>query len=380
MIPAFRCSSLDRVLLCPGSMTLVPLVAPRKGAEGDEGTFLHWLAHSKLKAEHGATGELGPSPAIPKTINFCAWIADYYVRFVRDNAPPDWSLECEVAMAYDFDGFSLSGHVDSVAVNTEGTEAIGFDLKTGRDPVDPADNNEQILGYSILLLRAYPDLKKITFWIVQPCNDEDEGFERCSSVVIEGALLASATASLEQRLKAAIVRKMEVETSRRACKWCSGAMQCPAAIAERELMKATLTLELLEKIKAVPDDAELAKWVIAGRTLSRPLEDADKMLRARIAENGQVLTSDGLPITTKTSPGSYEITQPLEFYNKLTAELPPERVAACIKPSITKLREEIAEQKQIPVKSSKGASATAYVAGEFGPYMVQRERTILVFP
>ena len=89
--------------------------------------------------------------------------------------PDGWSLEVEVPLAYEFQfekpvpyrhrrwvdgapvirsrlagGFVLSGHIDSCSINPDATEAIGWDLKTGYDPVDPADQNWQILGYAVL--------------------------------------------------------------------------------------------------------------------------------------------------------------------------------------------------------------------------------------
>lgn len=375
-----RASSLDRVLACNGSLVLVPLVAPREGEEATEGTALHWIGHAKLKQDAGAAGEIGPAPAMPASLSFSAWIAEYYTRFVLETVPPDWSLECEVGLSYMWDQFNLSGHIDCLALNADATEAIGFDLKTGYDPVDAADMNEQVLGYCCLLLRAYPTLRKITFWIVQPRNDEDEGFQRCSSVTVEGGVLESVPVSLENRLNAALANRMEVSTSMRACKWCPAAPQCPAATALRELMKATLTPEYLAAVKATPDDAALADWVIAGRTLNRPIEDAEKMLKARIKAAGFVDAGQGVRITIKEEGGSYSFPDPVGFYHATRRIIQDDaKYAETVKPSVTKTKEMIAAVTGLPKTAKVGESAASVFDAQLKPLVVQGVRERMVF-
>jgi len=376
----FRCSELDRVLACNGSMTLVPLVDKRTGSEGDEGTALHWLAHARMQKELSAGGNLGPQPPMPKSVAFSSWVGDFYFKHVQETAPADWSLECEVPLAYEFQGFALSGHIDCLALNADATEAIGFDLKTGYDPVDAADCNWQILGYMVLLLMAYPDLKKITFWIVQPRNDEDEGFERCSSITMEGARLSAAGITLQNALNIAIANNMEVSTSPKACKWCSAAIACPAAIELRELMKATLTPELLATIKATPDDAALGEWVMAGQSLDRPMEDAKKLLKERIKANGSATAADGTVITIKTQGGSYSFPDPVAFYRETRKLIQNDDVyAATVKPSVSKTIDALADVLGIPKTSKAGPSAKSTFDGALRPLCEQGTKEILVF-
>ncbi len=407
MTPAIRCRELDRILACPGSMTLNAIVAHRQGDEGTEGTCLHHLAHSRMVSELGATGDPGPTPVIPASLPFSVWLADYYYNFVYENTPGDWALEVECALAYDFDvrerdveetylddegemrrrivrkvapAFVLSGHIDAVAISPDATEAIGFDLKTGYDPVDVAEQNYQVLGYAVLLTRAYPTLRKITFHIVQPRNDEDEGFQRVSSVTIEGGRLASAPTSLENQINAALSNSMQVSTSPKACKWCSAAIQCPAQIQLREQMKATLTPQALEQIKADPDDATLGDWIVSGRVLNRALEDANTLADERIAANGQLIAGDGTQITVKEQAGSYTFPDPGAFY-QATREIITDDAAyaATVKPSVTKLKDAIADAMRIPKTSKKGASAASVFDDKFRPLVVQGVRKIKVF-
>lgn len=403
----FRCSSLDRVLHCNGSMTLVPLVAAREGDEGDLGTALHWLSHARMKEELNAGGDIGPQPKMPKALAFSAWVGDYYFEHVKETVPANWSIECEVPLAYEFDererdveetyedesgkictrivrkiapAFALSGHIDALGLNADATEAIGFDLKTGYDPVDPAEENWQMLGYVVLLLQAYPTLRKVTFWVVQPRNDEDEGFQRASSVVIEGERLASATATLCAELTKAINNRYEVNTGIKACKWCAASPQCPAQIELRELMKATLTPELLAGIKATPDDAALAEWVIAGRTLNRPIEDAEAMLKERIRKNGYADAPDGTRITIKTQGGSYSFPDPVAFYRETRKLIPDDAVyAGTVKPSVTKTVDALAKVYGLPKTSKAGPSGRSTFDGALGPLVEQGTREVMVF-
>jgi hypothetical protein len=381
MKPALRCSELDRILACPGSLTLNAIVAKRQGDEGDMGTFLHWLAHSKLKLESGARGHIGEQPAMPPGIELNAWIADFYVRTVRELIPAHWSLESELDLAHDFTRFTLTGHPDDVGINMDVTEAIVTDLKSGYDPVDPADENEQVLGYAVLLKTAYPTLRRITGYIVQPRNDEDEGFARVSPpMVLEGDELEAAVAGFERRVNAALDRPMELESSKKACRWCSVGIQCPALQKELQLMKHTLTPAELARIKATPDDGLLGDWVIQARTLRQPTEDAEEMLKERVSANGYVDAGVGTRITMKIQGGSYEFPDKPAFYAKLSELVPDaEERAKVLKFSMTEAKNVIADTRGIPKTSRNGVSGQSVVDAELRPLVIQGERRVLQF-
>jgi hypothetical protein len=376
MKPTFRCSSLDRDLNCNGAITLVPLVAPREGDEGAEGTALHHASASKIIKELGGTGEIGPTP--PGALGFSRWIADYYFNHVRDTVPAQWSLECEAALSYEWDRFILSGHIDCVALSPDATEAIGWDLKTGYDPVDVADSNWQILGYCVLLRRAYPELKKVTFYIVQPRNDEDEGDPRVSSVVIEN--LDAATTTLEARINAAIGNALELNSGHTQCKWCPVGAQCPALQAELALMKMTLTPEAVAAIKHKPDPETLAEWVIAARTLDRPTKDATELLHKVLDGVSVVVTKGGVTVTRKIQNGSYDVPDRAKFHAALKAVLPSEEsFVKTHTPSMTKIKDEIAAVMNVPKTSKNGISAEGIFDAAIRPHVTQGERRILQF-
>jgi hypothetical protein len=398
--PAFRCSELDRVLTCHGSIKLVPMVNPREGDEGLEGEALHFTSARRMVLELGATppegAGLGPyRPHWPKRL-FNEWISEYYFRHVRDNVPADWSLEVEAPLAYEFpltrpvhwtgpDGverlvslFSLSGHPDAIAISPCGTKAIGWDLKTGYDPVEPAEQNWQMLGYIVLLKRAYPGLKEITFYVVQPRNDEDEGFEKVSKVHLTSGL-EGVVEGLRSRLEAALHNTDEINSGRIQCKWCPVAPQCPAVLAERDLMKIKLTPEALAKIHKDPDPKVLADWVIIGKTLERPIKDTKELAGKVIAKSQSIVASDGTVISQKVERGSYKITNPVGLWNTVAGLLPETRRAVAARWSMSELKDQIAAEQNCPKTGQAPITAEKIFDAQIRLHVEQGEKRVFQF-
>lgn len=389
-----RCSSLDRALNCHGSILASSVLpTPESGAESIEGTFLHWLAHAKIRDELGAEGALEEPDQCPDNIQLSAWIADFYFRAVRDLVPTEWALEMEASLEAeipllrpvgDITHVKLTGHPDDISVNADATEAIGLDLKAGYDPVDPAECNEQVFGYSILLLEAYPSLRKITYYIVQPRNNEDDGFARISEpMILEGERLNNSKKTFIERINRALENQYETDSGPKQCRWCPVAKLrpwlCPSLKLEQDTMKATLTTDLIEAMKAKPDDAALAGFVITGRTLSAPTEAATELLHKRIDELGYV-DANGIRITVKKSKGAYEVLEPEKFFAEMKATLgADDRIARCIKPSMTRLKDEIAEARSLPKTSKNKESAESVFEDRFRPLVSQGEKRQLVF-
>lgn len=410
MKPTFRSSEMDRVLTCNGSITLTRLVAPREGDEGFEGVLLHHLIASRLIAEFGAIPPDGglPPPQVPagyKLPAFSAWIVDWAIRHVRDTIPADWSLMVEVPLAYEYqwrepkmltvvewidgqpvvttkevDGWTNSGHIDVLGISPDGLRSHGIDWKTGRDPVDPAECNEQVNSYICLQKRAWESLTGCTFQIAQPRADEDAGFERVSTVELAGDRLERACAVLDQRVSAAMDNAMEVNSGRKQCRWCPAKLQCEAALADREFMKATLTKESLARVKKKPDDAVIGDWVITMRTLKAAAEEAENMLHERLDASGCVQAGCGTTITRKIQRGSYTVERPQEFMQAFRSILPSEgSLAKCFEPSMTRCKDEIAEV--LGVNKTGGAPVTAETIfdAHLRPHTSQGERRVLVF-
>ena len=378
MKPTIRSSSLDRVLSCPGSLTLVPLVAPRVGDEGNEGTDLHAKTAFRLVATLGATGPDSLKGYTYKPGGIADWISDFCYNAVKENTPDGWSLECEAELSQEFDRFILTGHPDVVALNPEVTEFKIDDFKTGYAPVDIAEMNWQLLAYAVLLKAAYPTLRKGQVRILQPRNDEDDGFPRISEAFIED--IDAATAGLEARINAAIDNAMTVNSGQSQCRWCPVGIQCPALQLDLDIMKVQLTPATLAAIKAQPNDAQLGDWVITARTLNRPTEDAEKLLHERLDKVPALVAGCGTQITRKVQRGSWTWPDPLKTYQAVKALLPSEASQAkAFRPSTTMIKDQIAETFGCPKTGKAPTTAEGLFTAHVAPTGVQGTRNLLVF-
>lgn len=377
MKPTLRCSSLDRLIACPGSRTLEALVNPRQSEEGNEGTYIHSEIQLCLIRDLGAING-GPiffydGPLFPNS----QWIVGYCVRECAEKLPSDWSLEVETGLSYEFDKFILSGHIDALALSPDATEAIGFDWKSVYNAVDIAEQNEQVLGYVILLARAYPSLRKVTFYIVQPRVDEEMGFQRVSSVTIE--ITPGFIANFERRIERTLAYNMSLSSGPKQCRFCPAFLQCPALIEEREEMKITVNSEMLALIQKEPDDKLIASWVVSAKTLDAPIEQAREIAKARILEKGYITDKDGLNISIKKTAGAYEVTDPDQFQKSLLTLIPVERLAHVTKPSVTKIKDEIAKVLDIPKTGKAAITAESLFDAKLRPFVSQGEKLQLIF-
>lgn len=380
---SLRCSSLDRILACPGSMTLEALVDKREsGEEAREGSALHLDAALRIIRDLGGSSPdplPTPDPSWP-SLRFSKWIADYYVRFIADTVPSGWSLECEVPLAYTYAHFILSGHLDALAVSPDGTQAVGFDLKCGHDPVDSADENDQFFGYGCNVKRAYPDLRKFEFWCVQPRNNPDDGFERESHMVMEGDILEAAIPTLERRVLEAIQNRMTVNSDRRKpCRWCPAKLQCPAYLGELDLMKVQLTAETLAHIHSSPNDQKVADLLLSVKMLKPGFDEVETIAKERIAIAGAMFASDGTMIKVKTTKGSFDCHDRAGMYAAVKELLPEEKLALAAKFSMTELRAQVSEHMGVPLSGKGPMTATGIVEAKTSPYQTQGERQMFVF-
>jgi len=384
MKPVIRCSQLDQLFECPGSFTLQQIAAPRDRKDPWEGNWVHWSVAQRLVAELGATPPEGslPAPELPESYNppkTADWLIDFCVRQAQQTVPLDWSLEVEVPLAFEFDRFILSGHHDMLALSPDAKRAKGKDWKAVRNVVDPADCNNQALGYIVLEKRAYPGLQESEFEIVQPRANEDEGEQRISSVVVEGRGLDEAVEYLEARVNKALDELDQINTGPRQCRWCSAAMQCPAIQALIEVMKMQLTPEMIAKIKADPTNQLLADLVISAKIVDQPLKDAKEMLHERLAGGKSVVASSGVRIESREEPFKYEVTNPGALYANLVSTLPAHEVAKVVTPKVAELKDALARVLNIPKTGKAPRTAESEFADRFKPHMHQGTRRVFKF-
>lgn len=372
-----RCSSLDRLISCPGSRTLEAIVEPIHRNDGAQGDRLHAHIAGRLVPELGATASI-PLHHVELHENEM-WLADYCVREVVDRVPSDWSIEVEVPVAYQFNGFNLSGHIDCLAVSPEGHEAMFFDWKTGYAPTDPAESNWQVAGYMALLLRAYPELVKIQAYIVQPRNNEEEGFERVSSSIRSGDIITMQAMcwQIEKRIIEAINQPMQLDSGPKQCRFCPAVLQCPAI--RQEIMKLTLTAEELAQIKTHATDEKIAELVCAAKTLEEPIELAKEIAKERIAQKGYIKSITGTTISVKETKGSYEVNDKDAFYATLTKMVPADRLAHCTKPQMSEIKKEIAAAQNVPISGKAAINGTTLFDAKLRNFCTQGTRKTLVF-
>lgn len=379
-----RSSSRDREIACPASIVMTPLVAPPKRDDGDEGSYLHWEIADRAIRELGAIPPEGglPPPNVPQGYKLPAnslWIADWCIRHLQEMVPTDWSLMVEVEMEHAYPRWDDKGHADIVAISPDGKRAKGFDWKTGRDPVDPADENWQVFDYQCLISLEWPSIDGIEFQVVQPRLSEEAG-ERVSISVLEGDRLKAAPGVLDAHMCRSLDNLDEINSGRKQCRWCNVKLQCPAKIAERDFMKMKLTKEALAAIKAVPDDAVLGEWVVVARSLRQAMDDASELLHERLDATGVVVAADGTTITRKVQRGSYTVERPQEFLASFRQLVPADaHLAQCFDPSMTRIKDVLAEVMDIPKGGKSAVTAESVFDAHLRPHVKQGERRVLQF-
>ncbi len=382
MKPTVRSSEMDRSLSCNGSLTIVPLVEPRDGDEGYEGVMIHWMVADRCVRELGALPPEGglPPPDVPKGYVLpknALWIVDWCIRHVKETIPADWCLMVEVEMAFEFGRWINKGHADIVAISPDGKKAKGKDWKTGRDPVDPADNNEQVASYTELIHLEWPSIDEVEFQICQPriSEDNEEGFQRVSTATVTD--LPQLVASTDRRMNAALDNPMKLVTGKQ-CKYCIGC-SCPAIQAEQTFMELTMTPEMLAKIKKTPDDAQLADFVIIGSRLEKPLKDAKEMLHKRLDAVPSIVSGSGTTVTRKIERGSYSIPDPQQLFVAVKELLPEQSLAKVLTPSMSRIKDEVAATMNIPKTGQGAVTAETVFDAKIRPLVEQGERRILVY-
>lgn len=381
--PWFRCSSLPRVLRCYGSQTLCDIVAPRQGDDGFDGSLLHWdIAWAAVKQLGAEQPEGGiPMPDVPagwKRSSFLKWIPPWALHHLKSTIPEDWALDVETELKWEFERWGLIGHLDYAGTSPDQAESDDGDWKTGIRPVDPAPENDQGLGYIVLRKKHWPALQKMRFSFAQPRLDGDL-FDSISTVEIAGETIDRCVQSLDDRMCYALDHGLELETGMKQCAWCDAATQCPALIKLRDDMRMTLTPEMLHNIRKTPDDAKLAEFVMLGRTLNRPLKDAEEMLKERIALVGSIVAADGTTVSVKESGGNYECTDRKAAYEAITRILPAERVAECMSVTTSDAKDQIAQHYDVPVGGNGANTGKTIFDAKLGPFFTQKTKKMFIF-
>ncbi len=389
--PAFRCSELDRVLTCHASKKIASILPPTESTGAAlEGNWCHWTSARELVDQYGATIGEGGLPDEPESEGFTPngfsrFVVDYFVSEVK------WETEgmaiiVEDSLAADFPNFRLTGHSDVLAFSPDGKKAKGWDLKAGAIPVDAAEENNQMLGYIVLVFLCYPDIEEVEWSICQPKNREDDGFQRVSSVKIEGReQLQGLVDYLDRQLNAVLNNPYFINSDDNhgaQCKYCPAALaaKCPALIHDITEMKATIEAKQIESITPELCLDELIFFEDARKKFATPFDNVTKTLKAKLKETPgmEYVTEDGRTFyiheqngrrTWTDSSGALKALKSFEFELDVEADL--------LTIDLTGLEKAIAKQRDIPISGKKDHTGKKVVEEEFGAFYDQPKNQIL---
>ena len=328
-----------------------------------------------------------PKDYVPSS--YAEWMVDFYVHGVMEDTPGDWAMEVESEGLVELPCCYLYGHRDVGAIAPDASAVNLDDLKSGKNAVDIAECNWQVLGYAGLYKGEYgAKLKRVCAKIRQPGND-DETDPRVSSVVIEGAQLENVLPFLNAKIAAALANPMQLNTGLKQCRWCDADLQCPAFIAFRKRMQMILTKEQLEAVHLTPDDKLLAEWVIAKRMLESKLKKAAELCKERLTATGQPIVTDEGTVQLVDSLGNREIEKIGPVWEDLAATLDPEDAYACISLRIGESEKRLAKAlskstgTKVPHESKdpKKLSGKGEFTRRFGDFITRKpgkELTIVV--
>ncbi|MCW5548612.1 MAG: DUF2800 domain-containing protein [Opitutaceae bacterium] len=384
MKPVIRCSSLDRLLSCPGSFTLEALESDRldifAGPSGNEmtwrGNWCHHQAALRLVKQHGAIPPPNglPPPVLPKLWQPSPWderTVSWYLSHLLTKIPDDHAIYVERHATLEFERFILSGHIDEYDINPEGTVFNLNDLKTGVSIVDIADENWQLLGYIVLLKSLHPRLKSGTARIFQPMADDP---------ITEGEVhdIDAVVGYLEEKINTALDNLHTLQTGYKQCRLCPAALYCPAIKEEIAAMKLTLTPETIASIKTDLPTPELAKLATAARTLKGPIDKIMESFKERVTAEGSVTLEDGTVAQIVDTPGDRVIANTQVAFEFAKNKVGEDAAWRSTKISLTKLEDELVETG-MKRTSKKSESAQSWIRDNLGHLITRPTQKTLRF-
>ncbi len=213
-----RASSTPRILNCTASW-FDGDGPDTSGAEAEEGTAAHWLAHQLFQGHHVEANGVAPNGVV---------VTSEMRRHVRKYVRLCGQGQIEQAMAMHVaENFVLTGHVDHAKYDAADKSLTITDLKYGFRIVEPTAN-WQVISYAMLWLANNPTaaVETINLRIYQPRPFHPAGALR------EWTVTRAEISDVWFPKLLAAVKEIEQDPTLRSgshCRYCWRLAKCPAA-------------------------------------------------------------------------------------------------------------------------------------------------------
>jgi CRISPR/Cas system-associated exonuclease Cas4 (RecB family) len=322
-------SGFSRLSLCPGSWNLESSLPPKEeNSYMALGTDVHAvLADTKPFEELTEEGQ--------EIATRC--LSDYSDMIRQLDLGAITTSVIEERFWYD-DLFS--GAIDRIDFFGEET-AVVTDYKTGRTAQSKANENQQLKAYSVLVKKAFPELKTILVAIIQPLAGGTTIAE------YNEAELAAAEREIVGIVNASLEPNAPRNPSPDACKWCAAKGICPESYGNAKAAQTTLQVASSVAVSTLSNE-ELASLDAKAEIVEDFIDQIRKELKARLISGAQIAgLSLGKGRTTRVISDADAARMHLEPIIGIVPFL-----RAC-KISITALEKEYASATGIKLKEAK---------------------------
>jgi hypothetical protein len=140
-----------------------------------------------------------------------------------------------------------------------------------------------------------------------------------------------------------------------------------------------MTPEILATVKREMDDQRLIDLVVDARTLTKPIEDATDMLKARLEKVGPITVGDRT-VTLQTQNAGFKVVNPVGMFGWLKGLLKDEQLAPALSYPGGKIKDAIAKGLDIPLAGKKAPiTATTTFEGGAAAFIEPTTKAVLTF-
>lgn len=236
----------------------------------------------------------------------------------------------------------FSGAIDRIDFFGDDT-ALVTDYKTGRTAQSRASENTQLKAYSVLVKKAFPQLKTIFVAIIQPLAGGTTIAE-----YNDGELEAA-----EQEILGIVNASLKHDAPRNpypdACKWCRAKSICPDAYGNAQAAVTTLQVASSVSVSALSNE-ELASLDAKSLVVEDFIDQIRAELKRRLQNGSQISGySLGKGRTTRN------VKDTNAAISALSSVLSHDAIMDCAKISVSSLEKAVGKAKGIKGKDAKAA-------------------------